>query len=60
MIEFFFTGRVDLPDAHNEVVWRKSGHNGTLDGEPRVRQEKISRYFCDTIMETCIHYRICR
>ncbi|XP_063902643.1 X-linked interleukin-1 receptor accessory protein-like 2 [Zophobas morio] len=38
-----FAGRVDLPDAHNEVVWRKSGHNGTLDDEPRVRQEKISR-----------------
>ncbi|KAJ3655157.1 hypothetical protein Zmor_014294 [Zophobas morio] len=37
-----FAGRVDLPDAHNEVVWRKSGHNGTLDDEPRVRQEKIS------------------
>jgi interleukin 1 receptor accessory protein-like len=38
-----FAGRVDLPDAHNEAVWRKSGHNGTVDDKPRVRQEKISR-----------------
>ncbi|XP_018328506.1 interleukin-1 receptor accessory protein-like 1 [Agrilus planipennis] len=38
-----FVGLVDLPDAHNEAIWRKIGQNGTLDDEPRIRQEKVSR-----------------
>lgn len=39
----FAIGSIDLPDAHNDVKWRKAGDNGSLDDEARIRQEKISR-----------------
>lgn len=38
-----FVGVVNLPDAHSEAIWTKSGHNGSIDDEPRIRQEKVSR-----------------
>ncbi|XP_050307071.1 single Ig IL-1-related receptor-like [Anthonomus grandis grandis] len=38
-----FGGKVDLPDAHNEAVWRKQLTNGTIIDLPEDNQEKISR-----------------
>ncbi|XP_049822334.1 interleukin-1 receptor accessory protein-like 1-A [Aethina tumida] len=39
-----FAGRVDLPDAHNDAVWHKTGdHNGTMDKDPRIHQIKSAR-----------------
>ncbi|KAL3283030.1 hypothetical protein HHI36_006189 [Cryptolaemus montrouzieri] len=38
-----FGGRIDLPDAHNEIIWTKMDTNRTLLNGTRIYQEKISR-----------------
>ncbi|KAJ9597521.1 hypothetical protein L9F63_011618, partial [Diploptera punctata] len=38
-----FVGRIDLPDAHNEVNWRRSEHNNSLSLQGRFLERRVPR-----------------
>lgn len=50
----FFSGQVDLPDAHSETYWKKVGSNGT-DLPSHIEQIKTNR-LVKSILYICSNF----